>query len=329
MRTGLTTWLGGAMALCSAFGFSPARADSFPTRPVSFVIPYAPGGTTDVLARIVAKAMTAQLGQSVIVENVSGGGGTIGTARVARADPDGYTLTFGNMGSMAANVSLYPNLKFDPRTDFVPIGLVSTVPMVMSVSNKSGITDMKGFLTRLREKPGVVNFGNGGVGTTANLAAAAFMKYTDTKGVMVNYRGSGPALNDLVAGVVDVLIDQTVIMIPMHTGGTVKAIAVSGKSRLPQLPDVPTFAEGGVPEFELSVWNAVAAPKGTPPEVVKRLEEALAASLDDPDVKARFADLAAPVPTKEERGGAYLGKLIAADVQRLGDIVRAAGLKAE
>jgi tripartite-type tricarboxylate transporter receptor subunit TctC len=329
MRTGLKTWLGGAVVLCSAFGFSPAKADAFPTRPVSFVVPYAPGGTTDVLARIVAKAMTAQLGQSVIVENVAGGGGTLGTGRVARADPDGYTLTFGNMGSMAANVSLYPNLKFDPRTDFVPIGLVSTVPMVMSVSNKSGITDMKGFLARLREKPGVVNFGNGGVGTTANLAAAAFMKYTDTKGVMVNYRGSGPALNDLVAGVVDVLIDQTVIMIPMHSGKTVKAIAVSGKSRLPQLPDVPTFAEGGVPEFELSVWNAVAAPKGTPPEVVKRLEEALAAALDDPDVKARFADLAAPVPMKEERGGAYLGKLIAADVQRLGDIVRSAGLKAE
>lgn len=317
------------LALAAMLTAGGAAAQTYPVRPVSFVVPFAPGGTTDVLARIVAKTMTEKLGQSVIVENVSGGGGTIGTGRVARADPDGYTLSFGNMGSLAANVSLYPNLKFDPRTDFVPIGLVSTVPMVMSVSNKSGITDLKGLLTRLRDKPGAINFGNGGIGTTANLASAAFMNYTNTKGVMVNYRGSGPALNDLVAGVVDVLIDQTVIMIPMHTAGSVKAIAVSGNARLPQLPDVPTFAEGGVPEFKLSVWNAITAPKGTPPEIVKRLEEALSAALDDPDVKARFADLAAPIPSANERGSAALGKLIADDVERLGAIVRAAGLKAE
>jgi len=317
------------LAACALLAATGARADGYPTRPVTFMVAYAPGGTTDVLARIIGKAMGEKLGQPVIVENVGGAGGTTGTLRAARSDPDGYTLTFGNMGSLAANVSLYPNLKFDPRTDFVPIGLVATVPMVLSVSRKSGITDLPGLLKKMREEPGVVNFGTAGVGSTSNLAAAAFLHVTKAKAVMLNYRGSGPSINDLVAGVNDAVIDQTVTMIPLHTGGSVTAIAVSGKERVPQMKDVATFAEGGVPEFDLSVWNAVAAPKGTPPEIVKKLEEALSAALDDPEVRARFNDLAVPVPPASERGGAHLGRLIAADVDRLGAIVRVSGLKVE
>ena len=306
-----------------------ALAQGYPTRPITFVVPYAPGGTTDVLARIVGKAMGTQLGQTIIVENTSGAGGSTGTQRVVRADPDGYTLAFGNMGSLAANVSLYPHLKFDPRTDLVPVGLVSTVPMVLSVSKKSGVTDMAGFLRKLREAGGGVNFGTAGIGSTTNLAAAAFLHFTGTRATLVNYRGAGPTINDLVAGVVDAIIEQTVTMIPLHAGGSVTAIAVSAKQRVPQIRDVPTFAEAGVPQFDLAVWNAIAAPKGTPPEIVRRLEEALVAALDDAELKQRFADLAAPVPPASERGGAAFGRLMAADIVRLGEIVRASGLKAE
>ncbi|WP_375459345.1 Bug family tripartite tricarboxylate transporter substrate binding protein [uncultured Enterovirga sp.] len=301
----------------------------FPSRPVTFVVPYAPGGTTDVLARIIGKAMGAQLGQTVIIENAGGAGGTTGTQRVVRGEPDGYTLSFGNMGSLAANVSLYPQLSFDPRRDLVPVGLVATVPMVLSVSKKSGITTLAAFVERLKAKEGGVNFGTAGIGSTSHLAAAAFTSASGTKATLVNYRGSGPSINDLVAGVVDAVIDQTVTMIPMHNGGSVTAIGVTGATRVPQMPDVPTFAEGGVPAFDLSVWNALAAPRATPPAILAQLESALSAALDDPEVRQRFTDLAAGAPAGAGRGSAALGRLIATDVERLGRIVETAGIKPE
>lgn len=316
-----------ALALCAAAG--AASAQTFPNRPVTFVVPYAPGGTTDVLARIVGKAMGADVGQTVIIENAGGAGGTTGTQRVVRAEPDGYTLTFGNMGSLAANVSLYPKLSFDPRRDLAPVGLVATVPMALSLSKASGVKDLAGFLAKLRSGDKAVNFGSAGPGSTGHLAAIAFLAVTNTKATLVNYRGAGPAINDLVAGVVDSVIDQTVTMLPMHAGGNVTTIAVSSKARLTQAPDVPTFTEGGVPEFDLSVWNAIAAPRGTPAPVLERLQAALAKALADPELKARFADLAAEAPGPDGRGGASLARLIEADVERLGGIVRAAGITAE
>lgn len=306
---------------------APAWAETYPVRPVTMVVPYAAGGTTDVLTRIVGQAMGADLGQSVVVENVGGAGGTMGTLRVARSEPDGYTLNFGNMGSLAANVTLYPKLRYDPRKDLAPIGLVATVPMVLSVSNASGIRDLPGFVARLRQ--GDLKLGHAGIGATSHLAALAFLSETGTKATLVAYRGSGPAINDLAAGVVDAVFDQTVTMIPMHTGGNVRAIAVSNSARLPQLPDVPTFAEAGVPRFDLTVWNAIAAPKDTPPQIVARLEDALGKALADPTVRARFDELAALPPTPDQVGAAELGRLIERDVERLGRLLREAGVKTE
>jgi len=306
---------------------APATAQPFPSRPVTFVVPYAPGGTTDALARVIAKAMSVNLGQPVVVDNAGGAGGTIGTTKVARARPDGYTLTFGNMGSIAANVALYPKLGFDPRRDLAPVGLVANVPMMLSVGKASGVTDMAGFLKKLKE--GDVKFGNAGPGSTGHLAAATFLYVTETKATLVPYRGAGPAINDLLGGVVDAVIDQTVTMIPVHKGGKATSIAVSSKARLPQVPDVPTFAEAGVPKFDLTVWNAIAAPKGTPPAVIERLEQSLASALNDPEVRQRFGDLAAEIPPPEEQGSLAFGKLIAADVERLGNIIKVAGIVAE
>lgn len=317
-----------AIALAAMISAASAQ-QPFPNRPVTFVVPYAAGGTTDVLARIIGKAMGAQLGQTIIVENVGGAGGTVGTQRVVRAEPDGYTLGFGNMGSLAANVSLYPQLSFDPRRDLAPIGVVAVVPVVLGVSKKSGVTNMAAFLQKLRQDQDKVVIGTAGVGSTTHLNASAFRYVTGTKPTLVNYRGSGPALNDLVSGTMDAMIEQTVIMMPSHLGGSITALAVSGAGRMPQMPDVPTFAEAGVPAFNLSVWNAIAAPRDTPPAVVTRLEAALNAALDDPEVKTRFTDLASAAPEGAERGSAALGKRMAADVDRLGEIIKAAGIKPE
>jgi tripartite-type tricarboxylate transporter receptor subunit TctC len=306
-----------------------ATAESFPSRPITLVVAAAAGGTTDVLARIVARRMSEDLGQSVVVENVTGGGATVGTRRVVRADADGYTLIFGNMGSLAANFWLFPNLGFDPRQDLAAVGLVAIVPMVLSVSKKSGIHDLAGLIAALKAKPGALNFGHAGPGTTTHLAAITFLHVTGTQAHDIPYRGSGPAINDLVAGTIDAVIDQTVTMIPMHTGGSVTAIATSSASRLAQIPDVPTFAEAGVPAFDLTVWNAIAAPAATPRPVLDRLEASLKTSLADADLRHRFADLAADVPQPNQIGAEPLRRLIASDIERFGPIIQAVGVKLE
>ena len=306
-----------------------ASAESFPSRPITLVVATAAGGTTDVLARIVARRMSEDLGQSVVVENVTGGGATVGTRRVVRADADGYTLIFGNMGSLAANFWLFPNLGFDPRQDLAAVGLVAIVPMVLSVSKKSGIHDLAGLIAALKAKPGALNFGHAGPGTTTHLAAITFLHVTGTQAHDIPYRGSGPAINDLVAGTIDAVIDQTVTMIPMHTGGSVTAIATSSASRLAQIPDVPTFAEAGVPAFDLTVWNAIAAPAATPRPVLDRLEASLKTSLADADLRHRFADLAADVPQPNQIGAEPLRRLIASDIERFGPIIQAVGVKLE
>jgi len=317
-----------AAAMAALLG-GHALAQSFPSRPITLVVAAAAGGTTDILARLVAKSMGENLGQSVIVENVVGGGATVGTRRVVRAEPDGYSLIFGNMGSFAANVWLFPQLGFDPRKDLAPVGLVAIVPMVLSVSKKSGVADLPGFLAKLRSSEKGVNFGHSGPGTTGHLATATFLYVTGTKATDIAYRGAGPALNDLMSGVIDAVIDQTVTMIPLHQGGQVTAIAVSGPTRIAQLPEVRTFAEGGSPQFDLTVWNAIAAPAATPKPVLDRLEASLKMALQDPELQRRFGDLAAQLPAADERGAEPLRKLIANDVQRFGDIIKAVGLRAE
>ena len=308
-----------------AASLTSARADSYPDRPITLVVPYAAGGTTDVLARILAKALGAELKQTVIVENVGGAGGTIGTQRVVRAKPDGYTLNFGNMGSMAAIVPLYPNLGFDPRKDLTGIGVFANVPMMLSVSKKSGIENLSQLVERLKVPNNRITFGQSGAGSTAQLAAAMLLYLTQTNAMLVPYRGSGPAIQDLIAGNIEAVIDQTVTMIPAHQNGLVRAIGVTGPQRLVQAPDVPTFVESNLPKFDLQVWNALAAPAGTPPEVIARLEAALAKSLENEDVKARFAELAAQAPSAQ--GRTALQQLINSEVDRWSIIVKEAKLE--
>ena len=324
IRVALSTILLGT-ALIGASSF----AQNFPTRSISMVVPYPPGGSSDGLARIIGVAMSKDLGQQVIVENVTGAGGTIGTQKVLKSTPDGYTITFGNMGSLAIAAPLYPNIKFDPVKDLAPIGVVADVPMVISVSKKSGIKTLGEFLTELKKDGKSVNFGTAGPGSTGHIGATMFLYVTKTSATLVNYRGAGPAIADLLAGTVDAVIDQTVTMIPIHNGGRVTALAVSGKNRLAQIPDVPTFAQAGAPEFDLSVWNAIAAPAGTPPAVVDRLARALANALKDPEVVDRFAKMAAVIPPESEQGPKAFAALIAKDVPRFTQLIKDAKISAE
>lgn len=299
---------------------------AWPQRTITLVVPSAPGGTLDALARFFAQAMSPTLDRAVVVENVGGAGGLIGMQRAARAEPDGHTIVFGNMGVMAASVALNPDAGYDPRRDLAPVGMAAHVPMVLAASPQSGVRDLQGLLVRIRERGEAATFGTAGLGTTSHLAPALLLHLTGLKATLVSYRGAGPAMNDLAAGVVDAVIDQTVTMIPAHHGRTAVVLAVSGARRVPRIPEVPTFAEAGVPAFDLVVWNAIAAPRGTPPAVVERLAAAVEAALAGEELRRRLSDLAAVPPAPEERGPEPLRRRIASDVERWTAIVQAAGI---
>jgi tripartite-type tricarboxylate transporter receptor subunit TctC len=221
---------------------------------------------------------------------------------------------------------LHPTANVDPIKELDAIGLVATVPMVLAVSNKSGLKSLPELLDRMRKEPGKINFGSGGPGTTAHLSEALFLHLSKTKGELVQYRGSGPALTDLMAGVLDGVLDQTVAMMPLHQDKRILAIAVSSPTRLPQMPDVPTFKEGGLPEFDLAIWNGVVAPKGLPPAVAARLAQSISSAIDGQEFKERLAQLAAQAPSQAQRGAAPLMKLIEQDTVMVAGLVRDVGL---
>lgn len=290
--------------------------DDFPNQPITIIVGAAPGGATDLLARLVGQEMGQYLGVNVVIENVPGAGATIGMTQGAGAEPDGYTLSFGNMGHLAANVAIYDDLPFDPIEDFEPIGNVANVPMVLAVSNQSGLTTLEEFLTFLEENPGAANFGTSGPGSTGWLAPSLLLDITGHEAELVTYQGAGPALNDLFAGVMDAQIDQTATMIPVHVEGQALALAVTSPERIEQLPDVPTFEEAGLPEFDMVVWNGLVAPAGTPEEVLARLEEAVNHALESDEVQARYTDLAMQAPAPDDRGREAFGALIESDIER-------------
>jgi tripartite-type tricarboxylate transporter receptor subunit TctC len=321
MRAGF--WLGCVLAIC---GSGAAVAQDYPSRTVTMIVPSAPGGTLDALGRLMAQAMGADLGRTVVVENVSGAGSLVGMQRLVRSEADGYVIGFGNLGSMAANAATTKDLGFDPRQDLTPIGIVANVPMVIAASPRSGLRDLRTLMTRIREQGDGVSFGTPGTGTTGHLAPAYLFSLTGAKAMLVPYRGAGPAMSDLAAGTVDAVIDQTVTMIPAHLGRTAVALAVTGDKRIAQLPDVPTFAEAGVPGFDMVIWNAIAGPKNMPPAVVERLVRSIDVALASPAVAARFAELATEAPPPEQRGPEALRRRIASDVDRWKQVVRDSGM---
>ncbi|HVZ52687.1 MAG TPA: tripartite tricarboxylate transporter substrate-binding protein [Pseudolabrys sp.] len=308
---------------------APARAEDYPARTITMVVPYPAGGPSDVVARIVADGMSHALGQTIIIENVGGAGGTIGTARVAEANPDGYTLLAASMGSHVSAPALYANLKYDSTKDFAPIGLTLHAPAAIVARKDFPAKDFKEFVAYLKKNGDSVKQAHGGVGSSSHMACLLFTSQLGLKPSLVAYRGTGPALNDVIGGHVDFFCEQIVSVKGAIKGGTVKAYAVSGNERSPALPDVPSAKEVGDAAFGINIWSAVFAPKGTPQAVVDKLTAALDKALDDPGLQKRMVELGGTVPPKADRGPAALSKVLKEDIARWNPILKTAVAKAK
>ena len=312
------------LALATAW----ATAADFPNKPITIVVPYAAGGSTDVLARVLAEAMKTSIGQPVIVDNVGGAGGTIGTSKAVRAQNDGHTLLLHNMG-IATAPALYSKLSFDVNRDLEPIALVGDVPMILVGNKNFGPSSLTELVQFMKSKPGELRFSHAGVGSTSHLCAMLLNQVGSTTVTMVPYRGTGPALQDLVAGNVDVICDQPVATGPQIQGGFLKAYAIATKARIPTMPDVATFSEAGVPGFELAVWHGLYAPKGTPPAAIEQLNNAVRSALSDAGLVKRFTEMGVLIPPSERLVPDVLRQHTTAELKRWAPVIKAAGAKAE
>ncbi len=308
--------------LLLAGGPLPAAAQDYPSRSITVIVPFPPGGASDVVARIVSDQMSRLLKQSIIIENVGGAGGTLGSARAAAAAPDGYTLLAAAMGSQVAAPVLTPNVKYDPATSFVPIGITAHSPAVVIARKDFPAQDLKEFVATLQQKGDAMKQAHGGIGASSHMSCLLFTKAIGATPTLVAYRGSAPALNDLVGGHVDFLCEQSVAVAESVLGGTVKAYAVSGAERLASLPDVPTAKEMGL-AFEMSIWAGLFAPKGTPVEVVAKLADALDKALDEPSVRERLSQLGGTIPAKAERSPAAFDRFVRAEIARWAPLLSA------
>jgi tripartite-type tricarboxylate transporter receptor subunit TctC len=309
-------------------GSIPVRAQDYPSRSITVIVPFPAGGASDVVARIVTDQMARLLNQSIVIENVAGAGGTVGSARAAAAAGDGYTLLAAAMGSHVAAPVLTPNIKYDPVADFLPIGLTAHSPAVVIARKDFPAQDMKEFVAVLREKGDAIKQGHGGIGASSHMACVLFNAAVGTKPTLVAYRGSAPALNDVVGGHIDFLCEQSVSVAESVLAGSVKAYGISAGERLAILPDVPTAKEAGVANYDMSVWAGMFAPKGTPAAVIAKLADALDKSLDEPSVRERLAKLGGSIPGKAERGPAAFDRFARAEIARWAPIL-AATAKAE
>jgi len=302
----------------------PARSE-FPDRPITMIVPFAAGGPTDTVARIVGEQMSKTLGQAVVVENVSGAGGTTGITRGAQSKPDGYTIMMGHMGTHGAAPALYPSLKYDPTKDFAPVGLVAGTAILIIAKKDFPATNLKEFVAYLKKNPDKVNEAHAGVGSVSFTTCTMLQSILGTKTARVAYRGTGPSLNDLVAGQVDFGCDQIVNVVSQVQAGTIKAFAVASPQRSAVLKDVPTTKEAGLPEFQVSAWNAVFAPKDTPKDVMAKLNGALVKALDDGATRTRLLELGSIIPDRAGRTPEALQALVEKEVARWTPILKAAG----
>jgi tripartite-type tricarboxylate transporter receptor subunit TctC len=322
MKPSASVWSSIVIVLALVVSVAPARSQDYPSRPITVIVPFPAGGASDVVARIVTNQMAKVLRQSIIVENIGGAGGTLGSARVAAATPDGYTLLAAAMGSHVAAPVLTPNVKYDPVVDFVPIGISAHSPAVVIARKDFPAKDLKEFVAVLRQQGGQLKEAHGGIGASSHMACLLFTEQIGAKPTLVAYRGSGPALNDLMGGHVDFLCEQSVSVAEQVLAGSVKAYAVSASERLAMLPDVPTAKEAGV-NFEMSIWAGLFAPRGVPPEVIARLADALDKALDEPVVRERLIQLGGSVPAKAERGPAAFDRFVRSEIARWAPILAA------
>ena len=307
---------------------APALAQPYPSKPITVIVPFAAGGPTDTVARLLGVHMSKTLGQTIVVENVGGAGGSLGMTRVAQAQPDGYTIGLGNMGTQSAAPALYPNLKYDPAKSFAQIGVASYTPQAVVSKKAIPSANLKDFIAYVKQHGSAVSYGHAGVGSISHVSGLVFNAKFGLTPNLIPYRGTGPVLQDMVAGQIDFTVDQSLNVIPQIKAGTIKVYAVAAPARLGSIPDVPTTKEAGV-DFIFSAWNAFVAPKETPKDVIDKLVDALSKALDEPSVKARYVDLGSSGPQGAERGPAGLQKLVESEVARITPVIKASGVTAQ
>ena len=319
----------GLLSAALALTAGAAHAQSYPTRPVTIIVPFAAGGPTDVIARIVGESMGKTLGQQFVIENVTGAGGTTGITRGAQATPDGYTIMMGHMGTHGAAPALYKNLKYNPTQDFEPIGLAAGTPIVVVARKDFPAKDLREFVAYVKANGDKLNEGHAGVGSVSFTSCTMFNVLAEAKPTRVPYTGTGPVVNDLLAGKIDYACDQIVSVSSQVAGGGIKGYAIATDKRSAALPAVPTTTEAGLPEFKVSAWNALFAPKGTPKEMVAKLNDALQKALSDPATSKRIADLGGVVPEGKDRTSESLGAFVASEVDRWGKMFARGGVMAK
>ena len=307
---------------------SVALADTYPSRPITIVVPFAAGGATDVLARILAERMRVSLGQPLLVEDVTGAAGSIGVTRAVRSPPDGYTLSVGTLTTHVLIGALY-QLPFNLLTDLAPIAEIGSEPLLICIRNSLPAKNLLEFVAWLKENPDKANAGIPGVGSTGNLAGLAFQKTTGTKFQFISYRGDGPAVQDLVAGNIDLMIEPSSNSVAQVQAGTIRALAVPAKTRHPGLPDVPTTDEAGLPGFYASIWFGIWAPKETPPDIIAKLNAATVEALADPDVRTKLGKLGPQVAPRDQQTPESLGAYQKAEAEKWWPIIKAANIKGE
>ena len=317
----LSTIGSGIAALTLIAGAVPAAA-AYPERAITVIVPFAAGGPGDTVARIVGEHMARTLGQPIVVENVTGAGGTIGITRGSQAKADGYTIMLGQMGTHGAAPAQYPNLKYDPAKDFAPIGMIAATPIAIIAKKAFPANSLKEFVDYIKKNQDTVVEAHAGVGSISHTTCSLLQSIIGTKTARVAYRGTGPSLNDLVAGQVDFGCDQIVNVAPQIQAGTIKAFGIASAERSAAMRDVPTTKEAGLPEFEVSAWLALFAPKDTPEKVVDRLNDALVKALDDEGTRKRLLELGSVIPDQAGRSPDVLQKLVVREIARWMQILK-------
>ena len=314
-----------AVALSAAAGVAAAQAPAFPSRPVTLIVPFPPGGSTDTAARIIGERMRSVLGQTVVIENVGGAGGSIGVGRVARAAPDGYTIDIGQWDTHVGAI-IYP-ITFDLQKDFEPIGLMSVNPQLMIARKGFPADDLKGLVAYMKANPGKATFVD--QNAAARVTGILMQQSTGTEVLFVPYRGAGPAMQDMLAGQVDLMVVQAAVTLPQARAGAVKILANLSPSRSSVIPTIPTSAESGIPGLYASGWFGLFAPRGTPKEIIARLNAAMVQALADPALRTRFSDLGLDVASREQQAPEGLAAFHKGEIEKWWPIIKAAGIKVE
>ena len=304
-----------------------AMAQAYPTKPITVIVPFSAGGPTDALARILGQRMGEALGQAVIVDNVAGAGGTIGVNKAAKAAPDGYTVLFAHMGTLAVNIALYKSLPYDSQKDLEPVGLGGTNPMVLVAKKGLPANNFGEFLAYVKANQKKAQYGMAGIGAASHLGGLMLNNMMKVDVLEIPYKGTAPALNDLVSGQFDYMVDQAVNVLPQIKSGNIKALGVSTLKRLPQLPDVPTIDEAGLKGYEVTIWNGFFVPKGTPKDVITKLNQALVVALSDEKIRVRLTELAVDLPAPKEATPEALRDQLKASIDKWVPAIKAAGVQ--